>query len=117
MDEATLLKPTCSICGAGAAEIELTVTSGQWRLRYRGPGGGNGDGDVIAAGRARAILEAFAPPYQAARVKAAGFYDDAGFCAECGAFYCPTHWRLTPTGGGWCPAGHFKSFDPHWSPE
>lgn len=105
------------MCGRSAAEIELTEESRQWRLRYRGPGGGSGGAYAIAADRARAILEAFAPPYQAATIKAAGFYDDAGFCTECGVFFCPAHWRVTHTGGGWCPSGHFKSLDPHWSPE
>lgn len=50
-------------------------------------------------------------------VRAAGFYDDLGFCAECGVPYCPTHWTVSPGGYGRCPAGHGKSLDPHWSPD
>jgi hypothetical protein len=98
--------------------IELTESSGGWHLRYEGTAGcGNGSGDPISAERAQAILDAFSPPYEAAKIRAADFYDDFGFCTSCAKFYCPTHWRVSSTGGGTCPAGHFKSLDPHWHPD
>jgi hypothetical protein len=100
-----------------AAEIEVSEASGSWLLKYSGPGGSNGSGDRISSETAEAIRSAFTPPYELTKIKAAGFYDDAGFCATCGKFYCPTHWNVSSTGGGRCPAGHFKSLDPHWSPE
>lgn len=86
-------------------------------MTYSGPGGSNGSGDSISAERAQAIITAFTLPYDPNEIRAADFYDDAGYCLECRKFYCPTHWNVTPTGGGWCPAGHFKSLDPHWSPD
>ena len=86
-------------------------------MTYSGPGGSNGSGDSISAERARAIITAFTLPYDPNEIRAADYYDDAGYCLECRKFYCPTHWNVTPTGGGWCPAGHFKSLDPHWSPD
>jgi len=111
------LSPRCSVCERLAAKIEVLEVSGSWLLRYSGPGGSNGSGDRISAERARVIRDAFAEPYEPTRIRAAGFYDDAGFCLDCGKFYCPTHWDISSTGGGFCPAGHFKSLDPHWSPE
>lgn len=111
------LSPHCAACGRTAATLELSEDSGGWLLRYSGPGGSNGGGDCIPAERAAAIRKAFTPPYAAATIKAAGFYDDAGFCVPCGKFYCPRHWNISSTGGGRCPEGHFKSLDPHWSPD
>jgi hypothetical protein len=46
----------------------------------------------------------------------AGFYDDAGFCQECDT-YCYWHWHMTRSGYAYCPEGHGKNLDPHWSPE
>lgn len=97
--------------------VELTERSGGWSLRYEGAGGGNGKGDPISAERAQAILDALRSPYELARIQAAGFYDDFGYCTLCEKFYCPTHWQVSSTGGGTCPAGHFKSLDPHWHPD
>lgn len=111
------LSPRCSICKHIAANIEVLEVSGSWHLRYSGPGGSNGSGDRISVETAQAIRDAFAYPYDQAKIRAAGFYDDAGFCADCAKFYCPTHWDVSSVGGGVCPAGHFKSLDPHWSPE
>ena len=109
--------PRCAICGRPAATIELTEKAGTWILRYNGPGGSNGGGDRISGGRADAIRAAFTPPYDAAKIRAAGFHDVAGLCDECGTFYCPVHWSLSSTGAGCCPNGHRKSLDPHWSPD
>ncbi len=67
--------------------------------------------------RALAILAALTLPYEAAKIRAADFYDDFGFCIDCAKFYCSTHWQVSTTGGGRCPAGHFKSLDPHWHPD
>jgi hypothetical protein len=112
-----LLSPCCSECNRLAAEIELSETSGTWHLKYSGPGGSSGIGRGISVKEADAILLAFTPPYDPEKIKTAGFYDDAGFCTECAKFYCSTHWNVSSTGGGRCLAGHFKSLDPHWSPE
>jgi len=86
---------------------------------YDGPGGSSGDGGVpITAARRDALAAAFKQPYDHARIKAAGLeFDEAGFCAPCGCFYCSTHWHVDDIGAGTCPQGHFKSIDPHWSPE
>lgn len=111
------LSPRCAVCGLPAATIELSEVSGSWLLRYSGPGGSNGSGDRIPAETAVAIRKAFTPPYEATQIKAAGFYDEAGFCADCEKFYCPTHWNVSSSGSGRCPEGHFKSLDPHWSPD
>ncbi len=67
--------------------------------------------------RANAILAALSQPYDSAKIRAIGFYDDAGFCQECDAAYCYRHWHVTRSGYGYCPEGHGKSLDPHWSPE
>lgn len=111
------LGPRCSMCKRLAATIEVLEVSGSWHLIYSGPGGSNGNGDRISAERAQVIRDAFAHPYERTKIRAAGFYDDAGFCASCGKFYCARHWNVSSSGGGSCPAGHFKSLDPHWSPE
>jgi hypothetical protein len=108
--------PRCASCTRPAATIEISGEPGAEWLKYSGPGGSSGSGDRISAGEVEAIRAAFTPPCEATRIKAAGFYDDAGFCAACSKFYCPTHWNVSSTGGGKCPAGHFKSLDPHWSP-
>ena len=110
-------RPSCGTCGAAAATIRLSEENGKWRLVYSGPGGSNGRGDEVSAERAGAIAAGFAPPYLGEKIRAAGFHDDAGYCRECGAFYCWTHWNVSGTGGGRCPNGHFKSLDPHWSPD
>ena len=110
--------PRCSECSAVTVEIDLSDRSGGWHLIFEGVcGAGNGNGDPISAERAQAILDALSPPYETARIQAAGFYDDMGFCTSCAKFYCPTHWQVSSTGGGTCPAGHFKSLDPHWRPD
>ena len=112
-----LPRPRCTACGAEAVMIELSERSGGWHLRYEGAAGGSGRGDPISAERAQAILDALSPPYELARIQAAGFYDDLGYCAPCAKFYCHLHWQVSSTGGGTCPAGHFKSLDPHWHPD
>lgn len=112
-----LALPRCAECGAETVRLELSQGSDDWHMRYVGTSGaGNGAGDAISAQRAQAILAALEPPYQAEEIRAAGFYDDLGFCVPCGKFYCPTHWQVSSTGAGTCPAGHFKSLDPHWHP-
>ena len=111
------LSPRCSVCNRLAAKIEVLEVSGSWHLRYSGPGGSNGNGDRISAEKAQEIRDAFTQPYVETKISATGFYDDAGFCGSCGKFYCDRHWNVSSTGGGSCPAGHFKSLDPHWSPD
>lgn len=89
----------------------------RWWLLFDGVAAGNGAGDAISADQAARIAEAFGVPYRYDRVHAAGFYDDAGFCGRCGVPYCFRHWQVTRSGCGYCPEGHGRSLDPHWSPE
>jgi len=109
--------PKCEACGAAVAIICLYRDADDWRLTYNGPGGSNAGGDSISAERAHAIIAAFSQPATPASLKAASFHDDAGFCGQCAKFYCAKDWNISSTGGGTCPSGHFKSLDPHWSPE
>jgi len=110
-------QPRCTKCNAPASTIQLFDDSGKWQLVYRGPGGSSGSGVNITTDRASAIIHGFTEPYLKEKIRAADFYDDGGFCLKCSKFYCPTHWNISTTGGGWCPEGHFKSLDPHWSPD
>jgi hypothetical protein len=139
MAEAMVVTPACAACGAPAARIELVAPGqlpagweqrpatardsmmrdrdpGQWYLILDGVAAGNGSGRPAGAGEAGRIAEAFRPPLCFDRVRTAGFYDDAGFCEDCGAPYCARHWHLSGTGYGHCPLGHGKSLDPHWHP-
>ncbi|HEU4835066.1 MAG TPA: hypothetical protein VFS90_11645 [Pyrinomonadaceae bacterium] len=118
-------KPRCSKCFImRAARIRLVApttspedTPKQVRFIYSGPGGSNGQGDLIPIEEAERIKAAFAKPYDGVRIRLADFYDDAGFCLECSRFYCWWHWGASADGAGECPKGHFKSLDPHWSPD
>jgi hypothetical protein len=129
--------PACAVCGSPSARVEL-VPPGElpaewdqwtqdrrdayerrrdrdrWYLLFQGVAAGNGDGDPVDAKMATRIAEAFRQPLNHARVRTAGFYDDAGFCQECDAAYCYRHWHVSPTGFGHCPGGHGKSLDPLW---
>jgi hypothetical protein len=133
-----LFRPKCKMCGAPSASIEVIApheapiewTSwsperhesfnkyrkpASYQLLYDGPGGGNGQvGDAITAERAVSIIAAFTNVPTAEKMKAAGFYDNAGWCQECREFYCPKHWSMSSTGYGTCPSGHGKSLDPYW---
>jgi hypothetical protein len=112
------LRPLCAKCGEVASTFLLFNELGKWRLVFEGSAAGNGSsGDEITAERARAIIAGFTEPYLPQRVRAAGFFDDGGYCLECCQFYCSRHWHISTTGGGTCPEGHFKSLDPHWSPD
>jgi len=112
------LEPPCSQCGQPTAAVMLSEYPDRWHLRFQGVAGhGNGQGDDISGEKARAILGALSPPYELAKIRAAGFYDDFGYCTPCEKFYCSTHWQVSTTGGGTCPEGHFKSLDPHWHPD
>jgi hypothetical protein len=88
-----------------------------WWLIYEGVDSGNGMGDELTAEEAATVSAAFSEPLDAARIRAADFYDSAGLCAECGVAYCYTHWSVDRGGHGRCPKGHGKSLDPHWSPD
>ena len=108
-----LLINECSRCEGQASRIEITP---DLFLKYAGPGGWNGDvGDKIPEEDAAAIIEIFADPIEPERLKSR-FYDMAGFCSVCMAFYCESCWNSSATGFGKCPEGHGKSLDPHWSP-
>lgn len=112
------LSPPCSECGNSAALVRLAEFSDGWRLTFEGvAGSGNGGGDPISGAKVQSIRDALSPPYASERIRAAGFYDDFGYCIPCEKFYCATHWQVSTTGGGTCPAGHFKSLDPHWHPD
>src|SRR5665647_504280 len=94
--------PRCSKCGAVASTIQLFSVSGKWRLIYQGSDSGNGSGNDVTPDESSAIIAGFTEPYLSEKIKAAGFYDDGGFCLKCSKFYCPTHWNISTTGGGWC---------------
>ena len=139
-DIVVLFRPKCKACGAPSASIEVIAPHerpmewASWpparhemfdkyrapashHLLYDGPGGSNGlVGDAITAGRAASIIAAFTGAPTAEKMQAAGFYDGAGWCQKCREFYCPKHWSISSTGYGFCPSGHGKSLDPHWSP-
>ena len=109
--------PYCSKCGTVASTIQLFSDSGKWYLIYHGTDSESGRGNDITTDESNAIIAGFMEPYIGEMIGAAGFYDDGGFCLKCCKFYCPTHWNISTTGGGVCPEGHFKSLDPHWSPD
>lgn len=112
------LAPPCASCGARAGVVRLAEYADGWHFAFQGVAGcGNGRGDRIPGEQAQAILDALTPPYEPARITAAGFYDDFGFCVSCEKFYCSAHWHVSTTGCGTCPAGHSKSLDPHWHPD
>ena len=111
-------RPLCSKCGEVASTFQLFNEFDKWRLVYEGSCCGNGSGgDEIAYENVRAIINGLTQPYTTQGIRSVGFYDDGGFCLECEQFYCSKHWHISTTGGGTCPNGHFKSLDPHWSPE
>ena len=135
-----VITPPCAACGAPSAHIEL-VGPGQlpagWDQRLPGTMGGSilrrpepgrwyllatdiatgtSYGGPVDASRAGQIAWAFRPPLRFAQVHAASFDGDAGFCPDCDAPYCHQHWHLSGTGYGYCPDGHGKDLDPHWSP-
>ena len=135
-----LITPPCAACGAPSAHIEL-VGPGQlpagWDQRLPGTMGGSilrrpapgrwyllatdiatgtSYGGPVDASLAGQIAWAFRPPLRFAQVHAARFDGDAGFCPDCDAPYCHQHWHLSGTGYGYCPYGHGKDLDPHWSP-
>lgn len=108
----------CTACGEESTRVKLARRDGSWYFIYQGIEGGNGPaGDPVSNQRAQQLSEAFHDPLTYERVHQAGLHDDAGFCGECRAAYCYSHWRPSPTGYGTCPAGHGKSLDPHWSPD
>jgi hypothetical protein len=139
MAEPIVVTPPCAACGTPSARIELVAPGhlpaqweqwpstaqgnilrrrepGQWYLLVKGTATDNGDGDPIDASRAGQIAYALRSPLRFAQVHTAGFYDDAGFCRDCEVPYCYQHWHVSDTGYGYCPYGHGKDLDPHWSP-
>ncbi len=138
--DSVILSPTCVLCAVPSAHIEIVAPEGyphesqswsrkqikiyeehrdlqSYYLLYEGPGGGNGMiGDPISLERVELLTSAFSKPYDEAEMKEQ-LYDMAGYCVPCQEFYCRGHWNPTTTGGGTCPEGHWKSLDPHWSPE
>jgi hypothetical protein len=132
-------EPECAICGAPTARLELlapgewqtqwdwwssaigdTPTEHQpdrsWWLIFQGVDAGNGHGNPMTADEGERLAAIFSAPITFETVRAAGFYDDLGFCEDCGVPYCATHWSVSRGGYGHCPQGHGKSLDPHWSP-
>jgi hypothetical protein len=138
MAQAMVMTPPCAVCGTPSARVELVAPGhlpagweqwprtvqesierrrqpGQWYLLFRGVASCNGYGDPVDASRAGRITQAFRHPLHFGQVHTAGFYDDAGFCQDCDAPYCYRHWHVSEGGYGYCPCGHGKSLDPHWS--
>ncbi len=138
MTKAMVVAPPCAVCGTPSARIEL-VAPGEfpaeweqwdsrrqgsfllhreperWHLFLKGVATENGHGgDPVDASEAERIIKAFRLPLTFAQVRTAGFYDDAGFCADCSVPYCARHWHMSQTGYGHCPLDHGKSLDPHW---
>ncbi len=134
-----LFAPPCQVCGKPAVRVEI-VPPGElpqewdhWKpahrqsfskyrdatkyvLIFKGVERGNGLGNPISEQEAREIVGMLSPKLDLEAVHR-HFYDDLGYCAECAAFYCSTHWSSSRGGYGHCPNGHGKSLDPHWSPE
>ena len=129
--------PPCAECGSPSSRVELVAPGElpaeweqwpstvqgtflldrepeQWYLIFNGVATENGYGNLIDASRAERIAQAFRSPLTFTRVHTAGFYDDAGFCADCDTPYCYQHWHVSESGYGACPRGHGKSLDPHW---
>src|SRR5260370_41023394 len=100
---ALVFQPRCSLCGRPSATIQIVSRDEGPRLVYVGPCGSSGPAGVpITSARIDAIAAAFVAPYERAKINAAEFYDDAGFCESCECFYCPTHCNISGTGGGTC---------------
>ena len=140
MNEATQFQPKCSVCGRVASTTEIIPPANppvdwdswpeerrkafeerrdatQTWLLYSGPGGSNGwIGDPITPEEAEKLIAAFEHPSVTAFLRA-DLYDCAGFCGTCEQYYCDSCWNISDIGGGDCPKGHFKSLDPHWSPD
>jgi hypothetical protein len=134
-----LFAPPCRICGKPAVRLEIVPPgklpqewddwepadrqifskhrdASKYVLLFRGVECGNGFGDPISEQEARDIVGMLSPTFDLEAVHRR-FYDDLGYCAECGAFYCTTHWSPDSGGYGHCPNGHGKSLDPFWKPE
>jgi hypothetical protein len=135
-----VITPPCAACGAPSAHIELVAPGqlpagwdqrppgtmpgsilrrpepGRWYLLAKDIATGKSYAGPIDASRAGQIAWAFRPPLRFAQVRTARFDGDAGFCPDCDAPYCHQHWHLSGTGYGYCPCGHGKDLDPHWSP-
>jgi hypothetical protein len=133
-----LIEPKCSSCGARTATIEISPPNVYPRkfanfvslekeiylkhrnfaaayMTYFGPGNYSGIvGTQMTAERVQQMIDAFTEPVTASKIKGF-FYDDAGFCLECEAFYCERCWAPSHTGYGHCPRGHGKSLDPFWN--
>lgn len=117
-----LFQPPCNAettsgkCKHPASTVEVARKWLSYHLRYAGPGGSNGSGDPIDKETAARIIKMFSAPVDGEAIDKE-FYDGAGLCKSCAAFYCPKHWSISSTGFGTCPQGHGKSLDPHWSPD
>ena len=131
-------EPTCAECGRSTARVELVPPhdlpaqwdawstaqhedygrfhdATKWRFLYRGPGGNNGLGDDMTQAEAALYAKAFVLPLAFEGVRSADLHDNAGYCVRCQKPYCEGHWKISASGGGQCPQGHFASLDPHWA--
>ena len=89
---------------------------GQWWLLSKGVAAYNGYGDPIDASRAGQIANASRPPYASPRSTRPGSttIQDS---ARTATLRTATSTGTRPSPGcGYCPRGHGKSRDPHWSP-
>ena len=121
--EAMLAAPPCAVCGT------RQPVSSWWRPEGSPPSGSGGparygtpsctaspDSGICRLTGSRPDRPGVPASAGFAQVRTAGFYDDAGFCQDCDAPYCYQHWHVSETGYGYCPRGHGKSLDAHWSP-
>jgi hypothetical protein len=135
-----LFTPACHVCGKRAVTLEIIPPGAlpqewdDWNaqsqqifrerrkpddyvLIYRGIAAGNGGAGTPKSEReAREIVEALVPEFRVEAIHE-HLYDDLGYCAACGVFYCYEHWSPSTIGYGHCPRGHGKSLDPLWSPD
>ena len=143
MDEtrpSVLFAPTCHVCGKRAVTLEVIPPgelpqewhswssqsrrifrerrwSDGYTVVYSGVVAGSGpSGTHVSEEDARGIVDALVPTLNVSAMTSR-WYDDLGYCPECGVFYCYTHWSPSVGGYGYCPKGHGKSLDPHWSPD
>ena len=85
----------------------------RWLLLFRSVGDKPLDCWTVGEREMARIRAGFTEPYRFELVQIAGFYDDAGMCGPCQAFYCTTHWNIS-IDYALCPHSHFKSLNPYY---
>lgn len=133
--EGFVFSPPCANCGRQGVRLEVLAPAelprnmtewspdlqaihrkyadpSQWRVLLDSVGGGNGVSGHAITPEDAADLRDMLDPFDHERVRRM-FYDGLGFCTRCGKFYCGACWGAGSY--GWCPKGHGKSLDPHYS--